>query len=118
MKNFYKLSPLELGTGNIVPEGYIEYIVGQEPQELLENIDMFEIIVPTTITPRQARLALLKRNLLDAVDAFLQTNPEHKIEWEYATYFERNSNLIISAGAGLGLTSEQIDELFIYANTF
>ena len=34
--NFYKLNPLQVGSGSIIPEGFIEYT--EEPQELLEAL--------------------------------------------------------------------------------
>ena len=35
-----------------------------------------------------------------------------QIEWEYATVIERNSPLVTSLAAGLGLTAAGIDALF------
>ena len=34
MKAFYKLNPLEIGSGIITPEDFIEYVIGEEPEEL------------------------------------------------------------------------------------
>jgi len=34
--NFYKLNPLQVGSGTIIPEGFIEYT--EEPQELLDAL--------------------------------------------------------------------------------
>ena len=46
LKHFYKIenNKLQLGSGFKVPEGFIEYIKGQEPQELLDilNREKFE----------------------------------------------------------------------------
>lgn len=41
MKTFYKIENVQaqVGSGQIVPESFIEYIVGQEPQELLEALE-------------------------------------------------------------------------------
>ena len=36
MKKFYKLNPLQVGSGTIIPEGFIEYT--EEPQELLDAL--------------------------------------------------------------------------------
>ena len=36
MYKFYKLNPLQVGSGTIIPEGFIEYT--EEPQELLEAL--------------------------------------------------------------------------------
>ena len=76
------------------------------------------VIVPTSVTPRQARLALLQIGKLDAVSAALTAIPDParrtaaQIEWEYATVIERNSPLVTSLAAGLGLTAADIDALF------
>jgi len=76
------------------------------------------VIMPTSVTPRQARLALLQIGKLDAVSAALATIPDParrtaaQIEWEYATVIERNSPLVTSLAAGLGLTAADIDALF------
>jgi len=76
------------------------------------------VVVPTSVTPRQARLALLQIGKLDAVSAALTAIPDParrtaaQIEWEYATVIERNSALVTSLAAGLGLTAADIDALF------
>ena len=76
------------------------------------------VIVPTSVTPRQARLALLQIGKLDAVSAALAAIPDPaqrtaaQIEWEYATVIERDSPLVTSLAAGLGLTAADIDALF------
>lgn len=77
-------------------------------------------VVPQTITPRQARLALLGAGLLSSVDAAIDSLPEPqksaaRIEWEYAVTVERNSPLVTNLGGALGLTAAQIDDLFIQA---
>ena len=69
--------------------------------------------IPQSITPRQARLILLQMNLLDEVDAILATNREWQISWEYANEIQRDSPLIAALAAQLGLTGEQIDNMFI-----
>ena len=40
MKKFYKIEngKAQVGSGTFVPDTFIEYIVGQEPQELLEAL--------------------------------------------------------------------------------
>ena len=74
--------------------------------------------VPQSVTMRQARLALLGIGLLDDVGAAIAAIPDPaqrkaaEIEWEYATVIERNSSLVTSLAAGLGLTAADIDALF------
>jgi hypothetical protein len=73
-------------------------------------------VIPTSVTMRQARLALLGAGLLDQVNAAI-TDPAAQIEWEYATTVERNSPLVQNLSIGLGLTEEQLDSLFTTAST-
>ncbi len=68
-----------------------------------------------TVSPYQARVALLNAGLLPQVEALMiaeGTPQAAKIAWEYATVMQRNSAFITTLGPALGLTSEQIDALF------
>lgn len=72
----------------------------------------------TQVSPRQARLALLQQGLLDKVQqAVTAAGGATEITWDYATVFDRNDPLITSLGQSLGLTSDQIDQLFALAAT-
>jgi hypothetical protein len=85
---------------------------------LANEIPIADYVPPpiTSVTPRQARLALLSAGLLDAAQAAVDAaDPATKITWEYASVFEREDPMILAIGAGLGLTSEQIDTLFTNA---
>lgn len=73
-------------------------------------------IVPLSITPRQARLKLLEADLLDNLEAVITTNRAWQIEWEYATEVKRDSPLIEAVAVQAGLTSVQIDQMFIEAS--
>lgn len=70
-----------------------------------------------SVTMRQARLALLQSGLLANVEAAI-TDPAAKIEWEYALTVDRNSPLVSSLSVGLGLTQQQLDDLFNLALSF
>lgn len=72
--------------------------------------------VPTVISPLQGRLAMKRAGLLDAVEAaIVQANGETQIWWEYATLWHRAHSLLNAMAASLGLSSEQVDELFVVA---
>jgi hypothetical protein len=72
----------------------------------------------TTITPRQARLALFAAGILDQVEAAVDAaGGAVKISWEYATQINRHDPLIESIGPTLGLTDDQIDLIFNQAAT-
>ena len=67
----------------------------------------------SAITPRQARLALLNAGLLDAVEAYVATQPRSvQIEWEFASEIRRDWPPVVQAASALGLTAEQVDALF------
>lgn len=74
--------------------------------------------IPQSITPRQARLALLQAGLLSQVDTAIASlespaKEQAEIEWEYATLIERESEWINQLGGALGLDSAGIDDLFV-----
>lgn len=84
----------------------------------IDNVQQWELIplpvvVPQSITARQARLVLLQADLLDNVEATLNTNRAWQIEWEYASEIERSHTLIVAMQQALNLTDEQVDNLFI-----
>jgi hypothetical protein len=72
--------------------------------------------VPHLVSMRQARLALLQNNLLDAVNAAVGQMPQAaQIEWEYATEVKRENELVLTMKNLLTWTDLQMDGLFILA---
>ncbi len=72
----------------------------------------------TEVSMRQARLALLQYSLLTAVNtAIANGNEADKIEWEYATTVVKSSPLVQNMVSYLGLSKEQLDNLFNVAST-
>lgn len=70
--------------------------------------------VPTSITMRQARLALLKAGLLDTVNAGVSSlGQAAQIEWEFATTVERSAPLVVALASVLGLDDAALDALFV-----
>jgi hypothetical protein len=71
-------------------------------------------VPPEWITKRQAKLALLGAGMLPAVEAAIAASaPDVQITWNDATVYYRNDPLIAAVAGGLGLTEDQIDDLFI-----
>ena len=69
--------------------------------------------VPQQVTMRQARLELLKRELLDDVGAVVTAaGREAQIQWEYASVVERSNPVIAIVQQQQGMTDAQIDDLF------
>lgn len=94
----------------------IEFIPDDAPEAAQYQVPLSTPSV--SVTPRQARLALLAAGLLDQVEAAVNAaGGATKISWEFATTIERNSPLIETLRGSLGLTGEQIDTLFRYAAT-
>ena len=76
--------------------------------------------IPDVVTMRQARLALLGAGLLSQVETALNSLEEpHRsaalIEWEYAQEVERDYPWVTQMVAVMGLTDEQVDDLFMAA---
>ena len=76
----------------------------------------------TSVTMRQARLALLQQGLLTQVNNAVASMPgvqgdAVRIEWEFSSTVERNRPLVQSLSVSLGLTSQQLDDLFALAAT-
>lgn len=69
--------------------------------------------VPQQVTMRQARLELLKRALLDDVEAVITAaGREAQIQWEYASVVERSNPVIAIVQQQHGMTDAEIDDLF------
>jgi hypothetical protein len=70
--------------------------------------------VPTSITMRQARLALLNAGLLDTVNAAVAAGSQQaQIEWEFSNEVQRSNPLIAQLTTALGWTTAQVYDLFI-----
>jgi len=75
-------------------------------------------VVPKVVTMRQAKLALLQKNLLNLVNvAIEQADDAAKIEWQYATEVKRNNSLVQVIASQLNITEQQLDELFVLAKS-
>ena len=74
--------------------------------------------VPQTVTRFQALAALHLAGKLTAVQAIMaapETPTLAKLGWENALSFERNSPTLASLAAMLGMTSQDLDDLFTAA---
>jgi len=86
--------------------GVVMHIVPPAPQLPIN-------LVPSVISMRQARLALLQSDLLSRVDDSIAAMPEaSRIEWEFAATVERTHPLVTALASNLPLTSQQLDDLF------
>lgn len=79
------------------------------------------LVVPAEVTMRQARLALLSAGVLASAEAAINAmaGPEGeaaRIEWNYSSVMRRDKPFVNAIGGLLGLSSQQIDELFVAAS--
>lgn len=112
--NELPITPPALSDGEYAQwDGFSWVVLGGYPEP--------PVIVPVRVTMRQFQLALIETGHYDAVEAFIETltGVEKKkalVEWRGA-FAERASPSIAVYGASLGMTEEDIDNLFILADT-
>jgi hypothetical protein len=69
--------------------------------------------VPGSVSPRQARLALLAAGKLDAVEAAVAAGPQStRIAWEYGLEIRRGDQLVVELAAALSMSDAEVDDLF------
>lgn len=79
--------------------------------------------IPKVVTPRQIRLALVVSGIpISVIESTIDSLPEPqksmtRITWEYSTEFQRSNPMLAAMSPMLGLTSEQVDNLFVLAAT-
>jgi hypothetical protein len=134
----------------IIVDGKVDNIIEVDTLDALEGVELIEasmanigddwdgekfttpdlepqpVVIPATVTRRQARQALLLADLLDdvpvAIAALDDGTPEGKqqmrmaqIEWEDSLEFERARPLVIQIAAAIGLDAGALDQLFVTA---
>jgi hypothetical protein len=108
-------------TQKLVELDPVDYVQTWELVDLTEEEleAKFKASVPSIISMRQARLALLQSGLLATVTSAVEsgTDEELKVEWEYATEVRRDWDNLIAMATSLGLTEKQLDDLFILGGT-
>lgn len=99
--------------------GLVELTPEEEAElEALENAPPPPPPVPASITMRQARRALHQEGLLSQVEAAIQALPdppktEAIIEWEYSNEVQRYNGFVSQLAPILGLSEQDLDNLFI-----
>jgi len=83
---------------------------------LVEAVPVPTVVVPQSVTMRQARLQLLAIDkLTDVETAVAGMGAEAQIAWDYSSMVERDHALVVPVQQLLGYTDAQMDELFIAA---
>jgi hypothetical protein len=81
-------------------------------------------VVPDSVTMAQARKSLILSGVsITSVNAAIAAIPDAtqrqlaETDWEYSTSVRRDSALMASLAPALGFTDEQIDEMFLLADS-
>lgn len=95
----------------------VPYVIQKIGEEVPEGASLIPPeAIPSVVSMRQARLALLQAGLLASVNTTVASGSEaDKIAWEYATEVRRDDVLVQNLSVSLGLTSDQLDTLFTTA---
>jgi hypothetical protein len=116
---------VERGDGARIPmdegnQDYLAYLAWVDAGNTPNDPPPPAVSVPTSVTMRQARLALLGAGALDAVTSAIdalqgQQGDAARIEWEFAATVERNSPIVAMLAAAVGLDDAALDDLFTVA---
>ncbi len=113
VKTFLASAKSEIPSGyELVPEDTLPAGWTLEPQE---------ISVPVSVTPRQLRLLLHRKGLLPRVDGAIaslvgEAKAVAQIEWDYAIHYDRDNPMLVQLATAIGLTSADIDQMFVDAS--
>lgn len=74
--------------------------------------------IPQQVPMWAVRTVLQNDGLFDHAQALIDSSTDNALKnvWEYGNFADRNSSAINSLAAALGLTSDQVDQMFIDAN--
>ena len=118
----YEVCPI-LYNGNFVDAVWngTEFIEGATPEEIAEAN---KPKVPIQVKNMKFRLALIKSGIMpSSIDTAITQMPEGAMKeniftlWNFADYLERNDASLNYMAGQFNITHEQLDNLFILANT-
>lgn len=93
------------------------YINGEFVKPSTENAISSPVIPPALIpeiTAFQAKAALAQAGLLDDIETYMATTADviTRLRWQEAPTFRRNNAALVQIAADIGLTEQQLDDLF------
>jgi len=75
--------------------------------------------IPQSVTPLQVRRALNQAGLRSSVEAAIAAaSQDARDAWEFASVINRDNPILDSMAAALGMSSAQVDQLFVLAASF
>lgn len=119
--SIHALSLEDIANGGeaMLPLGCVE--ITKEEADQITN-PSHGVAVPSAVTMRQARLALLQANKLHQVNAAVNAmqgiqGEAARIEWYYSNEVRRNQPMTLLLAQAIGMTEQEMDQLFITAAT-
>ena len=119
-------TPSNLTDGDSVYLGNKQFVYSDielvSQEEIIELGDVVKILIPESISKRQAKQQLLLDGKLDQVKEVIDSIPDEterimaQLYWEDSTEFERNHPTLVELGTALGLTEAELDMMFINAS--
>lgn len=123
----YSILPAQYDTPpNNSQETGRSYSISDGAVQITRTWQTLPVYVPSQITNAQARYVLMQtpspvnqgKTLFDDVNsAIIAAGGVDQMAWEYANTLSRDSSLVGTLSSSLGLTSAQVDSLFITAAT-
>ena len=105
-------------------EGNIPFTAEEEAAWIADRAAQSSVVhIPSSVTRRQARQALLLRGKLalvqPAIDAIQDATQRGlmQIEWDDSLSFDRDRPSLIAIGAAIGYDSLGLDDVFVFAAT-
>lgn len=101
----------------------IDLVVASDDDRFSHYADMMpapyiaHVIVPISVSRFQAKAALLSVGVLGDVEEYIsEADAITKLAWSECMEWRRDSPMVNGIGAALGMTSDEIDDLFITAS--
>ena len=115
-KNFYNLEKIEETDLEYILDGE-EYVLNDEAYQEKQVQKERERIAKLTCTKRVFALMLQELGIsYTMLKELIATNEQAQLEWDLCVSLERQNPLLDVMAMQLGITSEQLDGLFRYAN--
>ena len=105
------------GLGIMQIDGVWQSVNGANHDDINAAIASYHPILSITVSPRQIRLALNQMQMRDAVETFVKTaSRDVQDVWEFSVEIRRDDPVLNQLYPALGLTSEQVDAIFMLAS--
>ena len=99
-----------------VQEGFNAVEIAPVNNKQTWELKAIETTIPQSITPLQAKLQLLEIGLLDEVETLIVKDRKAELYWNGASQFLIDDEILLNMAAVIGLSQEQLNNLFLQAS--